>query len=120
MEEIDIIELLKRVKEKREPMIIKAKYTLFYLQEIRADDEPIEIGNMYLSEENVSLVDVIDVNTKIKILDKSDEPVIEEINYRYFANLLETTESEKRICACLRELGDKINKTIRYINKEEK
>lgn len=112
-EEIDIIELFKRVKEGKAPnkILFGTKiYELFdrndleYMYYYKDNNE----GNVYWFEENT-----IRLETKIKILDK---PIIEEIDYRYFANLLETTESEKRICACLRELNNKINKIIRHLN----
>ena len=117
-EEIDIIELFKRIKEGNAPKEIEINGIKYF----RNKEDWSNIYCIYQTEDCYAWLDNVDVtlDAKIKILDKSDKPVIEEINYRYFANLLETKESEKRICACLRELGDKINKIIRHINKEEK
>lgn len=105
MEEIDVIELLKRVKEGNAPKKIEIERTKYKFQENCSDIVCIyqtEGYDDWLENEDITL------DTKIKILDK---PIIEEIPIpievpkgmiieQFFAN--------------------KINEIIRHINKEEK
>lgn len=102
MEEIDIIELLKRENEGKAPKVIEIRGTKFYSSDTENDIEKLyrdDCGNPWFTR-------YIDVKTKIKILDK---PVIEEIER------LPHTPSPNE---CM--LEDKINEIIKYINKEEK
>lgn len=99
MEEIDIIELLKRVKEGKAPKKIMIGET-----EYEYDDTWEEIGDMYdgdyghyLYEEEITLY------TKIKILDK---PIIEELDDYNNVDIF--------------DLAIKVNQIIRYLNKEGK
>ena len=99
MEEIDIIELLKRVKEGKAPKWIEVggnKYKYY--------GEGYSIEYLYIDNDGdgwVRLEDV-DVCTKIKILDK---PIIEELDYSNNVNVF--------------DVARKINEIIRYINKGE-
>lgn len=118
MEEIDIIELLKRVKEEKAPKEIKIEGTEYKFQENCSDIVCIyqtEDYDDWLENEDITL------DTKIKILDK---PIIEEIplieiNHDYSnSSTTDTYEVERAITNG--ELADKINEIIRHINKEEK
>ena len=102
MEEIDIIELLKRVKEGKEPKVIAIngdKYNYFEdwitLDEIYYTTAHGEVENLCYCE--------MDFMTEIKILDKS---IIEELD-----------ENEN---VDIYELARKVNQIIKHINKEEK
>ena len=106
-EEIDIIELLKRVKEGKEPKVIAIngdKYNYFEdwitLDEIYYTTAHGEVENLCYWE--------MDFMTEIKILDKPilDKPIIEELN-----------ENEN---VDIYELARKVNQIIKHINKEEK
>ena len=112
MEEIDIIELLKRAKEGKEPNRIKIGDREYY----RADDYPatsrITLINLYRNSDNDSCWSYdsnINLNTKIKILDK---PIIEELepNKCYFKDGTELV---------YKEMYSKINEIIRVINNKE-
>lgn len=101
-EEIDIIELLKRVKEGKEPKVIAIngdKYNYFEdwitLDEIYYTTAHGEVENLCYCE--------MDFMTEIKILDKS---IIEELD-----------ENEN---VDIYELARKVNQIIKHINKEEK
>jgi len=106
-EEIDIIELLKRVKEGKAPKIIQfnrrthtfvdnEKQIAYLYKDINNDYWEYELG-------------VVDFNTKIKILDK---PIIEELepNKCYFKDGTELV---------YKEMYSKINEIIKWINNKE-
>lgn len=100
MEEIDIIELLKRVKEGKAPKLIEIeneKYSFF--------ENYATLDEIYdsIEQNNFWCIDTIELDTKIKILDK---PIIEE---------LDDTNN-----VYIFDLARKINQIIRYLNKEEK
>lgn len=100
MEEIDIIELLKRVKEGKAPKWIEVggnKYKYY--------GEGYSLEYLYIDNDGDGWVrlEEVDVNTKIKILDK---PIIEKIP----PNLKLDTFI----------LNKKLEEIIDYINKEEK
>ena len=120
-EEIDIIELLKRVKEGKAPKKIEIDNYIFEFDE---EAECIEslYNNVDYSSSIVETWFDLDIlfDTKIKILDK---PIIEELEM--------STDDERAILISkngrtysLRmidiEIIDKINEIIRYIKKEEK
>lgn len=114
MEEIDIIELLKRVKEGKEPKRIEIKGVIYE----RNTDEQFRdcIDLMYQHDRCVDelfdwWIDDKDVtlDTKIKILDK---PIIEELKPVLYGNVL--TYPDRDI------LTKKINEIIKWINKEDK
>ena len=101
-EEIDIIELLKRVKEGKEPKVIAIngdKYN--YFKDWITLDE-IYYTRAHGEEENLCYWE-IDFMTKIKILDK---PIIEELDDTNNVDIF--------------DLAIKVNQIIRYLNKEEK
>lgn len=109
MEEIDIIELLKRVKEGKEPKRIEVKGIYYEYQKTMKGYFRSVIDSNYISlTADFDMFDILD--TKIKILDK---PIIEEIKF-------ETDENLKRVPPSRFELTDKINEIIRVINKENK
>ena len=101
MEEIDIIELLKRVKEGKAPKWIEVggnKYKYY--------GEGYSIEYLYIDNDGDGWVrlEEVDVCTKIKILDK---PIIEDIKI----NSDETKETF--------DIKMKLNEVIRHINKGE-
>lgn len=100
MEEIDIIELLKRVKEGKAPKWIEVggnKYKYY--------GEGYSIEYLYIDNDGDGWLHIesVDTDTKIKILDK---PIIEELD-----------ENEN---VDIYELARKVNQIIKHINKEEK
>lgn len=96
MEEIDIIELLQRVKEGKAPKKIMIGET-----EYEYDDTWEEIGEIYDGDYGHYLYDEeITLDTKIKILDK---PIIEELSQMMLINARPETNAEK------------INEIIRYL-----
>lgn len=105
MEEIDIIELLQRVKEGKAPKEIQIETTNYTFTGI----EPIE--KLYTNKNGVDWINSIDIYmyTKIKILDK---PIIEELKPVLYGNVL--TYPDRDI------LTKKINEIIKWINKEDK
>ena len=117
MEEIDIIELLKRVKEGNAPKEIEVEGTKHYL-----DDNAEDISGLYKDSGGYEfLVEYITFDTKIKILDK---PIIEELGYELDLSvngLIKPTEYEKNLGNCIIANAKKINEIIRYLrDKEEK
>jgi hypothetical protein len=101
MEEIDIIELLKRVKEGKAPKEIEINgKKLIYHQ----DEKYFE--RLYQTENNSWWINscFIDLDTKIKILDK---PIIEKF---------EVTDT----VPLSHQFRDKINEIIDYINQNNK
>lgn len=106
MEEIDIIELLKRVKEGKAPKEIEiGEDKLFY----HAEEKYFE--RLYQTENNSwwSNSSFITLYTKIKILDK---PIIEELPI-----IIGYECDENRIL--IQKNRDKINEIIRVINNKE-
>lgn len=103
MEEIDIIELLKRVKEGKAPKKIMIGGT-----EYEYDDTWEEIGDMYDGDYGHYLYEEeITFDTKIKILDK---PIIEElktINDEFISRAPDNFE-----------IMAKINEIIKFINEK--
>ena len=110
MEEIDIIELLKRVKEGKAPKEIEIDgYTCEY------NPDGNTIDTLYVSEDGMWFEDLsVDFYTKIKILDKPIIPELPQINQ----NEYDTNSSYRSLVAY--ENRYKINEIIRYLNKEEK
>ena len=98
MEEIDIIELLKRVKEGNAPKEIQIDQTILYRTEY--DD----ISSLYKSVKCNFSWDTffrrVNLDTKIKILDK---PIIEELSQMMLINARPEVNAEK------------INEIIRYL-----
>lgn len=105
-EEIDIIELLQRVKEGKAPKEIEIEGVVY---ERNTDDEFCDyIETMYEHDEGPRSItkfwtDTATLSTKIKILDK---PIIEEIQ--------DKMDTHKEGI-----LKDKINEIIRVINNKE-
>lgn len=118
MEEIDIIELLQRVKEGKAPKLIEIENEKYSFFENYAMLEEIY---EYIEQDNFWCIDTIELDTKIKILDK---PIIEEIplieiKHDYSnGSTNDTYEVERAITN--EELAKKINEIIKHINKEEK
>ena len=97
MEEIDIIELLKRVKEDKAPKLIEINKKIY-----KFNYNPPDICKVYIRNEDgypyLWLTnEIITFNTKIKILDK---PIIEELEMRG-------------------TMADKINEIIKWINNKK-
>lgn len=118
-EEIDIIELLTRVKNGNAPREIKIKKN--------DDDRPYfvfnpnwkNLGDVYRAKgtERIYLaISVLRFDTKFAILDK---PKIEELGKVIQKSVDDFMPPFEREPNCL-ELKDKINEIIRYINKENK
>lgn len=103
MEEIDIIELLKRVKEGKAPKEIQIETTNYTFTGI----EPIE--KLYANENGADWINSIDIGmyTKIKILDK---PIIEELRK------VEPFDDNR---ALIIENRNKLNEIIKKINNKE-
>ena len=97
-EEIDIIELLKRVKEGRAPKKIKANGCIYSFDDIEREYYRIGLDrHIYnLCDEN-NVLDMFD--TKIKILDKS---IIEELDDTNNVDIF--------------DLARKVNQIIKHIN----
>ena len=95
MEEIDIIELLKRVKEGKAPKKIEIMSS-----EYERDDMADDIDDMYRNKMGRWIYNErITPDTKIKILDK---PIIEELDDTNNVDIF--------------DLARKVNEIIRYIN----
>ena len=105
MEEIDIIELLKRVKEGNAPKSIEINENEFKLKysKKQSSTENVAIEELYITDDNDKWFDYtyIFMDTKIKILDK---PIIEELEIDSGEN---TTQ---------RIFEEKINEIIKWIN----
>ena len=113
MEEIDIIELLKRVKEGKAPKRIEIyndEYTL-----ITGYGNLTDITTLYRNEaDNCWLyIEGIGLDTKIKILDK---PIIEECDEID----LQCFKDDEYVKTVIRTNRKKINEIIKWINKENK
>ena len=108
MEEIDIIELLKRVKEGNAPKEIQVgNFTYSWHTEVEGYFRSV-IDNNYISvTADFDIFNILD--TKIKILDKS---IIEElpiiIGYEH--------EENKTL---IQKNRDKINEIIKFLNNKE-
>jgi len=103
-EEIDIIELLKRVKEGKAPKEIE-------VEEIKAEynEDGDTIETLYITENGMWFEELfMDFDTKIKILDK---PIIEELKPVKYGNVV--TIPDRDI------LMNKINEIIKWINNKE-
>lgn len=101
MEEIDIIELLQRVKEGKAPKEIEINGNKY--QYSGSDN----IQYLYENENFCIFVENIEFDTKIKILDK---PIIEELKPVKYENIV--TYPDRDI------LTKKINEIIRVINEK--
>lgn len=111
MEEIDIIELLQRVKEGKAPKEIKIENITFYYNQNTADIERLycdcsQKASGYWTRYHTP------INTKIKILDK---PIIEELDEIE----LKSFNDEAYMKLIIRSNRDKINEIIRVINNKE-
>jgi len=103
-EEIDIIELLKRVKEGKAPKKIEINGEKYYYNEKWND-----VFYAYLGRDDKKIFqNFVSFDTKIKILDK---PIIDELS-----KVLPFDDDR----ALIIENRDKINEIARHINKEEK
>lgn len=117
-EEIDIIELFKRIKEGEAPKEIEIGGKKYNFVEYCSD-----IYGMYKDSENLCYLisERIYFDTKIKILDK---PIIEEIPLieikHDYSNGKTTDTYEVERAITNEELARKINEIIKYIIKEEK
>lgn len=113
-EEIDIIELLKRVKEGKAPKVIEID-SIFY--GLDPNYESYSVEYWYDDDkENRWKIEEYTLQTKIKILDK---PIIEELDYS-LDGLGDATYNESWLMNCIRANKNKINEIIRHINKEGK
>ncbi len=106
-EEIDIIELLKRVKEGKAPKEIEINNRIY-----KFNWNPPDICKTYIrSEDGYPFIwrtnDIIKLDTKIKILDK---PIIEELKPVKYGNVV--TIPDRDI------LMNKINEIIKFINNK--
>lgn len=118
MEEIDIIELFKKIKEGNAPKEIEIDKTRYVFNDENKDED---LEMMYEVTYGCSSVywlsdATITLDTKIKILDK---PIIEELGKVIQKSVDDFMPPFEREPNCL-ELKDKINEIIRYINKENK
>ena len=99
-EEIDIIELLKRVKEGNAPKWIEVGGNKYKYYGNGYSLEYLYIDN---DGDGWTRIESVDVDTKIKILDK---PIIEELDDTNNVDIF--------------DLARKVNQIIKHINKEEK
>lgn len=107
MEEIDIIELLQRVKEGKAPKLIEIndeKFVFTHTEHLNADIYRNGITELYSTFEKDFWFDILDIDfdTKIKILDKL---IIEELS-----------ENDMFVTV---KVGNKINEIIKFINNKE-
>ena len=108
-EEIDIIELLQRVKEGKAPKEVEIDSEFYRLVPNYAT---FSMEYWYEDEEdNRWIIEEYSLYTKIKILDK---PIIEELEEKIHGTSLADTSY-----TLLLVIG-KINEIIKHINKEEK
>ena len=112
-EEIDIIELFKRIKEGNAPKWIEVggnKYKYY--------GEGYSLEYLYIDNDGDgwTRIESVDVDTKIKILDK---PIIEELD-TIVGDLENPTHNEMLLLNWIRNNRIKINELTKYINKEEK
>ena len=121
MEEIDIIELLKRAKEGKAPKKIEIDDTIYHFT--NGED----ISTMYTDADSCDWLteELVTTKTKIKILDK---PIIEELEIWQDEDGKEkaivypindgTNNYNKNYSVCDLYIANKINEIIRYIKKE--
>lgn len=110
-EEIDIIELLKRVKEGKEPHRIKICDNEYYRPDNFNANTRTTLNDLYRNCSNDCcwvFDERINFNTTIKILDK---PIIEELKPVKYGNVV--TIPDRDI------LMNKINEIIKWINNKE-
>ena len=106
-EEIDIIELLKRVKEGKAPKEIEIEETKYEFQKNYTD---IVLAYQTEDDDNWLENEIITLDTKIKILDK---PIIEEMKESY------NTVFKDELDQFILDVQNKINEIIRVINNKE-
>lgn len=114
-EEIDIIELLKRVKEGKAPKEIEIDNRIYHYNSLVKN-----IGFLYSNCGDEWLKYYIDFDTKIKILDK---PIIEELEISTDGKspiLIKKDGKTNNLRTIDVEIINKINEIIRCLNKEEK
>ena len=112
MEEIDIIELLKRVKEGKAPKEIEIKGCKYKYNTLDEDYDYIRVGiddGIYDLVDDYNIFDMLD--TKIKILDK---PIIEECDEID----LQAFKDDEYVKAVIRTNRKKINEIIKFINEK--
>lgn len=109
MEEIDIIELLKRVKEGKAPKEIEIKNKIFTYNQSK------DISYLYSYYADGWLQYDIDFDTKIKILDK---PIIEELD-TIIGDIENPSHNEILILNWIRNNRIKINEIIRYLRSRD-
>lgn len=112
MEEIDIIELLKRVKEGKAPKEIQIEgYTYYWHTDVTHHNSYFRYGTVGVIELATDYNTFELINTKIKILDK---PIIEELKveegHTDLSGLPYTVYPTKD------EIIEKINEIIKHIN----
>ena len=112
MEEIDIVELFKRVKEGKIPKKIQIGVSEKVYELVDAED----IGYMYALKEDERNVywfenNVVNLDTKITILDK---PIIEELDVKISGGSLTDTNYT------LLKTMEKVNEIIKAFNIKEK
>lgn len=120
MEEIDIIELLKRVKEGKAPKEIEIDSIVY----TRNTDDGFSdyIETMYEHDEGPRCAtkfwtDTFKLSTKIKILDK---PIIEELKEIQYSELKYSDNiDEDYINSIIVSNRDKINEIIKFLNNKE-
>ena len=118
MEEIDIIELLKRVKEGKAPKEIEINGVVY---ERNIDEFGNYIETMYEHDEGPRSatkfwIDTATLSTKIKILDK---PIIEELKEIQYSELKYSNNiNEDYINSIIVSNRDKINEIIKCINEK--
>lgn len=122
MEEIDIIELLQRVKEGKAPQKIQICNNIFYLNMGEHNGEIsslyYDVNNNYEEIKDESMIEwtsieSIKMDTKIKILDK---PIIEEIGEGEYEI---DCSNPVKLARGLENIQDKINEIIKVINNKE-
>ena len=124
-EEIDIIELLQRVKEGKAPKRIKWVDTDTIFE---YNPKWQNISYMYRKEDNNECLMAIDLATlkkEIKILDKPQNQIIEELDGKEINWLVKSSENEhipereRMIINCMVELYNAVEEIIDNINKGE-
>lgn len=114
IEEIDIIELLQRVKEGKAPKEIEIKGWKYRCSILDESYDYIRVGlddGIYDLVDDYNIFDILDI--KIKILDK---PIIEELEDTSNFDLKQLSIRMRTI----RENREKINEIIRRLNNEPK
>lgn len=110
-EEIDIIELLKRVKEGKAPKEIQIEdYTYYWHTDVTHHNGYFRYGGVGFIELTTDYNTFELINTKIKILDK---PIIEELEEKIGGQTINDTNY-----ALLRTI-EKVNEIIKYIKSKE-